>query len=128
MGSQDCNREPEKILTEAIEAGITAFQYREKGANALTGKQQIELGKRLRDICYASTSQEFHAENQAVPFICFLMSKKQYAWKTILLLVAHRSICARVHVFVLSFYQNFFTIIDVYTRRQAACMFYLHSL
>ncbi|HEX6594705.1 MAG TPA: thiamine phosphate synthase [Bacillota bacterium] len=52
MGSQDCNRDPEKILTEAIEAGITAFQYREKGANALTGKQQIELGKRLRDICY----------------------------------------------------------------------------
>src|SRR5699024_8128240 len=51
MGSQDCNQH-ETILTEAIEAGITAFQYREKGANALTWKQQIELGKRLRDISY----------------------------------------------------------------------------
>lgn len=52
MGSQDCqNRSPEEILTEAAEAGITTFQYREKGEYSLTGEKQIELGKRLREIC-----------------------------------------------------------------------------
>lgn len=51
MGSQDCPRNPEAILIEAIEAGITAFQFREKGSNALTGKEKIALGKRLRAIC-----------------------------------------------------------------------------
>src|SRR5699024_1845786 len=55
MGSQDCpiNREPEDILKVAILGGVTAFQYREKGANALTGMETFALGKRLRDICAA---------------------------------------------------------------------------
>lgn|SRR5690625_1240890 len=51
MGSQNCNRDPVKILKEAAEAGITAFQYREKGAGALIGDEKIELGLRLREIC-----------------------------------------------------------------------------
>lgn len=51
MGSQDCDRDPEQILRKAIEAGITAFQYREKGPGALTGEGKVELGKRLRQIC-----------------------------------------------------------------------------
>lgn len=51
MGSQNCDRDPEEILQEAIEAGITAFQYREKGPGALTGDAKLELGKRLRKIC-----------------------------------------------------------------------------
>lgn len=51
MGSQDCHREPEKVLQEAIDAGITVFQYREKGPGSLTGHEKIELGKRLRNIC-----------------------------------------------------------------------------
>lgn len=53
MGSQDCLRDPEQTLLEAIEAGITAFQYREKGPGSLTGADEIELGKRLREICKA---------------------------------------------------------------------------
>lgn len=51
MGSQNCERDPEVILTEAVEAGITAFQYREKGAGSLQGEAKIALGKKLRDIC-----------------------------------------------------------------------------
>ncbi|HEY4600873.1 MAG TPA: thiamine phosphate synthase [Cerasibacillus sp.] len=52
MGSQDCGkRKPENILIEAINSGITIFQYREKGKGSLSEKEQLELGKRLRDIC-----------------------------------------------------------------------------
>lgn len=53
MGSQNCDRDPVEILREAVSAGITAFQYREKGAGALTGKAKLELGKQLREICSA---------------------------------------------------------------------------
>lgn len=51
MGSQNCTRDPEVILQEAIAGGITAFQYREKGRGSLQGKAKIALGKRLRQIC-----------------------------------------------------------------------------
>lgn len=51
MGSQNCDRDPKQILKEAITAGITAFQYREKGTGSLTGFQKYILGKQLRDIC-----------------------------------------------------------------------------
>src|SRR5690625_2452092 len=51
MGSQNCDRDPVYILTEAIKGGITAFQYREKGVNALIGEAKITLGKKLRAIC-----------------------------------------------------------------------------
>ena len=51
MGSQDCIREPETILEEALKAGITAFQFREKGAGSLAGEEKIALGKRLRALC-----------------------------------------------------------------------------
>lgn len=51
MGSQNCDRNPEDILTEAIAAGITAFQYREKGTGSLSGEAKIALGKKLRAIC-----------------------------------------------------------------------------
>lgn len=51
MGSQNCDRDPEVILAEAIAAGITAFQFREKGDGSLTGEAKIALGKKLRAIC-----------------------------------------------------------------------------
>lgn len=51
MGSQNCQRDPLKILQEAIKGGITAFQYREKGKGSLTGKAKIELGLQLRQLC-----------------------------------------------------------------------------
>ncbi|MEQ6376328.1 thiamine phosphate synthase [Bacillaceae bacterium S4-13-56] len=51
MGSQNCERNPSKILEEAAQAGITAFQFREKGEGSLTGSAKLELGKELREIC-----------------------------------------------------------------------------
>lgn len=51
MGSQNCSRNPIEILESAAEAGITAFQFREKGPNSLTGNKKLELGKQLRDVC-----------------------------------------------------------------------------
>lgn len=52
MGSQNCSRDPEVILQEAIAGGITAFQYREKGIGSLTGREKVLLGKKLRSICH----------------------------------------------------------------------------
>ncbi|WP_068673814.1 thiamine phosphate synthase [Oceanobacillus sp. Castelsardo] len=59
MGSQNCTRNPVEILEAAVEAGVTAFQFREKGANSLTGGAKIELGKQLRAVC----------RNAGIPFI-----------------------------------------------------------
>lgn len=54
MGSQNCNRNPVHILKEAIQAGITAFQYREKGEGSLLGEEKLNLGKQLREMCRES--------------------------------------------------------------------------
>src|SRR5699024_1983739 len=51
MGSQNCSRNPVDILEQSIQGGITAFQFREKGAGSLTGMAKLELGKQLRNIC-----------------------------------------------------------------------------
>lgn len=51
MGSQNCHIKPETVLEEAAKAGITAFQFREKGPSALTGNAKLALGRRLRGIC-----------------------------------------------------------------------------
>lgn len=51
MGSQNCDRDPIAILKKAAEAGITAFQYREKGTDSLSGKEKLQLGLLLRDVC-----------------------------------------------------------------------------
>lgn len=53
MGSQNCHHySPETTLEEAIKAGITMFQFREKGEDSLCSTAKVELGKRLRYICY----------------------------------------------------------------------------
>ncbi|SDJ13787.1 thiamine phosphate synthase [Salimicrobium halophilum] len=51
MGSQNCRGNPEEVLKQAIHGGITAFQFREKGTNAKSGEEKVELGHRLRRIC-----------------------------------------------------------------------------
>src|SRR5690625_2229314 len=52
MGSQNCKGDPVNILKQAAEAGITAFQYREKGEGSLVGEAKLELGLQLREICF----------------------------------------------------------------------------
>lgn len=51
MGSQNCREKPETVLEQAILGGITAFQFREKGEDARTGDEKVDLGHRLRRIC-----------------------------------------------------------------------------
>ncbi|MFD1886746.1 thiamine phosphate synthase [Paenibacillus wenxiniae] len=51
MGSVNCHQSPEQVLKQAIAGGITMFQYREKGKQALRGQQYVELARRLQDIC-----------------------------------------------------------------------------
>ena len=52
MGSENCNQDPVQTLRLAAESGITAFQFREKGKAPLTGTNKLELGKKLREICW----------------------------------------------------------------------------
>lgn len=49
----------ERVLKEALEAGITMFQFREKGPDALGGLAKLEMAHRLHELC-----QAYH-----VPFI-----------------------------------------------------------
>ena len=51
MGTENCSRNAVDILREAIQGGITAFQYREKGDHSLRGYENLELGMKLRKIC-----------------------------------------------------------------------------
>jgi thiamine-phosphate pyrophosphorylase len=59
MGSPNCKDNPSTVLKEAIEGGITLFQFREKGPGALTEDEKVSLAKELQQIC---------RENQ-IPFI-----------------------------------------------------------
>lgn len=59
MGSTNCLNKPEEVLLLAVKGGITMFQYREKGKNALTGMDKRELARSLQKICAM----------HAVPFI-----------------------------------------------------------
>ncbi|GIP44961.1 thiamine-phosphate synthase [Paenibacillus sp. J45TS6] len=58
MGSQNCKKSPESTLAEAIQGGITLFQYREKGPGSI-GEKRMELALHLQQLC----------REQSVPFI-----------------------------------------------------------
>ncbi|MCM3719276.1 thiamine phosphate synthase [Fictibacillus phosphorivorans] len=52
-GTTNC-QSPESfrdILVQAVKGGVTTFQYREKGANALRGEKRLEMAKRAKKIC-----------------------------------------------------------------------------
>ena len=59
MGSVNCAKAPVEVLQEAIQGGITLFQYREKGQGALTGEAKVRLAKQLQEVC----------KNHHIPFI-----------------------------------------------------------
>lgn len=59
MGSNNCLKDPEIVLQEAIEGGVTLFQFREKGTGAKEGLEKIQLAKKLQAIC----------KQNGVPFI-----------------------------------------------------------
>ncbi|GGB42698.1 thiamine phosphate synthase [Virgibacillus dakarensis] len=51
MGSQNCHHDPLQLLESALSAGITSFQFREKGEGSLTGNDKLVLGRKMRAIC-----------------------------------------------------------------------------
>ncbi|OKP77129.1 thiamine phosphate synthase [Paenibacillus sp. P3E] len=51
MGSVNCRKAPLETLSEAIEGGITLFQYREKGRTAFTGQAYVELARQFQQRC-----------------------------------------------------------------------------
>jgi thiamine-phosphate pyrophosphorylase len=51
MGSTNCSKEPTEVLNEAIAGGITLFQFREKGEDALTGSEKYALARELQTLC-----------------------------------------------------------------------------
>ncbi|MFC6206620.1 thiamine phosphate synthase [Levilactobacillus tongjiangensis] len=55
-GSQDVpDQDLRKVLATMLAAGITAFQFRDKGNSQLTPDQRLALGKDLRDQCHAAS-------------------------------------------------------------------------
>ncbi|MDF2607813.1 MAG: thiE [Bacillales bacterium] len=54
MGSNNCDDLPEVVLQQAIEGGITLYQFREKGNGSLTGENKLQLANRLHNICKQS--------------------------------------------------------------------------
>ncbi|WP_074432936.1 thiamine phosphate synthase [Bacillus ndiopicus] len=51
MGTVNCQRDPLVILEEALQAGVTIFQLREKGEGALEGEALLEFAKRCQALC-----------------------------------------------------------------------------
>ena len=60
MGTQNViAREPLSVLEEALQAGVTMFQYREKGSSALTGVAYEQFARDCQALC----------KKYSVPFI-----------------------------------------------------------
>ncbi len=51
MGSPNCKRDPKDVLREAIDGGVTLFQFREKGEGSLTGDAKRNFARELQEIC-----------------------------------------------------------------------------
>lgn len=59
MGTENVQNEPLHVLEEALQGGVTIFQFREKGPKALQGEAYIEFAKACQSLC-----KQYH-----VPFI-----------------------------------------------------------
>ncbi|TDM01151.1 thiamine phosphate synthase [Macrococcus hajekii] len=46
-------RQFEDVLEQALKAGITLFQFREKGPGSLDGEEKRQLAQRLKKLCHA---------------------------------------------------------------------------
>lgn len=51
MGSNNCMKDPLAILKEALDGGVTLFQFREKGEGTLTGEDRVRFAKKLQVLC-----------------------------------------------------------------------------
>lgn len=62
-GSQDTHHDPDEFLTKveaAMQAGITAFQYREKGTSTLSKAETLALGQQVRELAAAIKADGIH--------------------------------------------------------------------
>ncbi|MGG1559265.1 MULTISPECIES: thiamine phosphate synthase [Geobacillus] len=53
MGSQNSERPAADVLKEALDGGVTLFQFREKGPGALKGADKEALARQLQRLCRA---------------------------------------------------------------------------
>lgn len=51
MGTENCVKAPLQTLEEALAAGITMFQLREKGSYALKGEAYIQFARQCQALC-----------------------------------------------------------------------------
>lgn len=51
MGTANSTRQPLDVVNEAIQGGITMFQFREKGEKALQGEEKKQLARQIQALC-----------------------------------------------------------------------------
>ncbi|WP_424925007.1 thiamine phosphate synthase [Bacillus safensis] len=51
MGTANTTRQPLDVVKEAIQGGITMFQFREKGEKALQGEEKKQLARQIQALC-----------------------------------------------------------------------------
>ncbi|MCM3026925.1 thiamine phosphate synthase [Bacillus safensis] len=51
MGTANTSRQPLDVVKEAIQGGITMFQFREKGEKALQGEEKKQLARQIQALC-----------------------------------------------------------------------------
>lgn len=51
MGTANTTRQPLDVVKEAIQGGITMFQFREKGEKALQGDEKKQLARQIQALC-----------------------------------------------------------------------------
>ncbi|CAM5371200.1 thiamine phosphate synthase [Bacillus safensis] len=51
LGTANTTRQPLDIVKEAIQGGITMFQFREKGEKALQGEEKKQLARQIQALC-----------------------------------------------------------------------------
>ncbi|MFP3919414.1 thiamine phosphate synthase [Lysinibacillus telephonicus] len=51
MGAENCKEDPLIVLEEALSAGVTFFQFREKGDKGLKGNEYIKFAKQCQKLC-----------------------------------------------------------------------------
>ncbi|MBG9815929.1 thiamine phosphate synthase [Bacillus safensis] len=51
MGTANTTRLPLEVVKEAIQGGITMFQFREKGEKALQGEEKKQLARQIQALC-----------------------------------------------------------------------------
>ncbi|WP_066187624.1 MULTISPECIES: thiamine phosphate synthase [Gracilibacillus] len=52
MGSNNTTEDPLHVLEQALQGGITMFQFREKGQEAQTGAVKQQLAREMKALCY----------------------------------------------------------------------------